>query len=1080
MNKKSILSVLIIITTLISCHAQKSILWKIGKSDNSSAEFALASGEYEKFLENDFGWEDRFFVVGYSNEKTDFSFVLPGAIDYWGGTSGLAGIRPHEINILFGIDSKPRTGNWQLVVDILDCNPETPPYFKVSVNGKSWKFRLDNGRNSEALKGEIQNTKEQKITIPIDAELIKKGGNSIQMTTLEGSWLVFDQVHLEGPDNVGLLQPKNVFIRNVSTANYELEEKGVRVQPLLLDIQHLEGNPEVSVTLDGEYIFEEVVEHGRNIYEVPMRAVSKLKNSSYKISVDGKTIETGEVERSPQELNKLNDYVDTKIGTGHSRWMIAPGPWMPFSMVKISPDNQNSGWQAGYQPTFESVGTFSHIHEWTMAGLGTFPTNGPLITEVGNQGEPDDGYRSRVDKTTEEAPLGYYSVFLSDYKIKAELTATTRASFQRYTYPKDIPDSRILVDLQIPSEYSYQVEEAYFEKVDDHKIVGYSKQKSIGVWGEQNYRSKMVEDGNKKREWDDIEQEYTVHFVMEFDQPIKKFGVWVNGSEKGNDDASISSENSKLTVENPEDIVGFIEFETFENQVVQTRTGISYVSIENAGLNLEKEISEPFGWSFEKVRENQKKTWYELFNRVKVTTNNRLEKTRFYSNMYRALVSRNIFSDVDGSWVDAEEKVQKFSNSDDVALGCDAFWNTFWNLNQFWNLVTPEWSSKWVKSQLAMYDATGWLAKGPAGMEYIPVMVAEHEIPLIVGAYQMGIDDFDAEKAFEAVYKMQTTKGAQVGNGFAGNRDLETYLKHKYVPYNKGRFSNTLEYSFDDFTVSQFAKSLGKTKEYDEFIDRAYWWKNAIDLEIGFARLKHSDGTWYKDFDPIETGGNHQFAEGNAWQLTFFVPQDIPELAKIIGEEIFSKRLDDGFNVSSNWRYNAPNEKYWDFPVIQGNQQSMHFSFMFNWVKKPWLTQKWNRDILNRFYGYGVSNAYLGDEDQGQMSAWFMMSAMGLFQTDGGTRSEPIYEIGSPLFEKIEIDLGNQYSRGKTFVIEAKNTSFNNKYIQVATLNGKELKNFWFPTGELLKGGKLELLMGPEPNTNWGIEKMPPSMSNEE
>ncbi|MBJ6367448.1 GH92 family glycosyl hydrolase [Snuella sedimenti] len=1055
-------------------YAQNTTVWQIGKSDDSSAEFALANGEYSKFLEKDFGWEDRFYVVGYSEDKTDFPFVLPGAIDYWGGTSTLAGIRPHEINILFGIKDKPKSGDWKLVVDVLDCNPETPPYLKVTVNGKSWKYRLDKGSNAEALKGKVANTKEQIIEIPLDVDLITNGGNNVQLTTLEGSWMVFDQVRLVGTENVQLLKPETAFIRSVTPAEYELMVDGSQVQPLLVDVQHLQRSPKLEVQLDGKVIFEEEVEHGRIIYEAPMPAVTRSKVSQYAVFLDGMLIEKGTVKRAPNKTNRLVDYVDTKIGTGHSRWMIAPGPWMPFGMVKISPDNQNEGWQAGYQPTFESVGTFSHIHEWTMAGLGTFPTNGPLVTEVGNQGEPDSGYRSRVDKTTEEAPLGYYSVLLSDYNIKAELTATTRASFQRYTYPKDVPNSRILVDLQIPSEYNYTIKEAHFKKIGDHKIVGYSKQVSPSVWGEQYYRSKMVEGGDKTREWDIIAQEYTVHFVMEFDQPIKTFGTWVNGSETGKGDAEIIND-AELTVANPEDIVAFVEFDTSVHQVVQTRTGISYVSIESAALNLEEEITKPFGWNFEKVRENQENTWNNLFRRVQVASNNRLEKTRFYSNMYRALVSRNIFSDVDGSWVDAEENIQKFNNPNDVALGCDAFWNTFWNLNQFWNLVTPEWSSKWVKSQLAMYDANGWLAKGPAGMEYIPVMVAEHEIPLIVGAYQMGIRDYDAEKAFNAVYKMQTTKGEQVGGGYAGNRDLETYLKHKYVPYNKGRFSNTLEYSFDDFTVSQLAKSLGKTKEYNEFIDRAYWWKNAIDPEIGFARLRHSDGSWFKDFDPIETGGNHQFAEGNAWQLTFFVPQDIPALAKIIGEEEFVKRLDGGFSVSSNWRYNAPNEKYWDFPVIQGNQQSMHFSFMFNWVKKPWLTQKWNRDILSRFYGYGISNAYLGDEDQGQMSAWYMMSSLGLFQTDGGTRSEPIYEIGSPLFEKIEIDLGNQYNRGRKFVIEAKNNSFNNKYVQSATLNGKALKNFWFPASELLKGGKLELEMGPEPNKNWGVNEMPPS-----
>lgn len=1075
MTIKKIILLFLAVNSLLMCRAQGDTVWSIGKSDNSGAEFALAQNEYSTFLEKDFGWEDRFFVVGYSNEKTDFPFVLPGAVDYWGGTSGLAGIRPHEINILFGIDSKPKTGDWRLVLDVLDCNPETPPYLKISVNGKSWKYRLDKGQNAEALKGETLNTKEQKISIPIAADLLKNGGNNVQMTILEGSWLVFDQIRLEGPKNVTLTKPKKAILRGVLPANYEIKESGERFQPLLLDIQHLEGISEVSVLLDDEPIYKTTIEHGRTMHEVPMKAVNIPTKSTYAIVLDGELIERGEIERSTQQLNGLTDYVDTKIGTGHSRWMIAPGPWMPFSMVKISPDNQNGGWQAGYQPTFESVGTFSHIHEWTMAGLGTFPTNGPLITQVGNQGEPDQGYRSRVDKTSEEAPLGYYSVLLSDYNIKAELTATTRASFQRYTYPKDVPNSRILVDLQIPSEYGYQIEEAYFEQVGDRKIVGYSKQNSKGVWGEQYYRRQMVENGDEQREWDDIQQEYTIHFAMEFDRPIKNFGVWVDGQEEGNEDVSTSDAVDKLTITSPEDVVAYIEFDTSENQQVQMRTGISYVSIPNAALNLEKEISEPFGWDFEKVRKNQESTWEELFERVLITSDDGLEKTRFYSNMYRALVSRNIFSDVDGSWVDAEEKVRVFADPNDLALGCDAFWNTFWNLNQFWNLVAPEWSSKWVKSQLAMYDASGWLAKGPAGMEYIPVMVAEHEIPLIVGAYQMGIRDFDAQKAFDAVYKMQTTVGEQVGNGYAGNRDLPTYLEHRYVPYNKGRFSNTLEYSFDDFAVSQLAKSLGKTKEYDEFIDRAYWWKNAIDPEIGFARLKHSDGSWYKDFDPIETGGNHQFAEGNAWQLTFFVPQDMPALAKIIGEDTYLKRLNEGFELSSNWRYNAPNEKYWDFPVIQGNQQSMHFSFLFNWARKPWLTQKWNRDILARFYGYGISNAYLGDEDQGQMSAWFMMSAMGLFQTDGGTRTEPIYEIGSPIFKKIEIDLGNQYNRGKTFIIEAKNNSFTNKYVQSATLNGTALKNFWFPASELLKGGKLELVMGAEPNTDWGTNELPPS-----
>jgi predicted alpha-1,2-mannosidase len=439
--------------------------------------------------------------------------------------------------------------------------------------------------------------------------------------------------------------------------------------------------------------------------------------------------------------------------------------------------------------------------------------------------------------------------------------------------------------------------------------------------------------------------------------------------------------------------------------------------------------------------------------------------------MYRSLCSRNIFSDVDGKWVDADENVRQLEDPTSPALGCDAFWNTFWNLNQFWNLVTPEWSSHWVKSQLAMYDAGGWLAKGPAGMEYIPVMVAEHEIPLIVGAYQMGIRDYDVEKAFEAVKKMQTTPACKVGGGFAGNRDLMPYLKYKYVPYDLGRFSNSLEYAFDDWTVAQFAKSLGKESDFNTFTERGNYWRNVIDKETGYARMKNSKGKWLTDFDPYKSGANHHYVEGNAWQLTFFVPQDVPALAEAIGKNRFIERLEWGFVESDKTRYNGKNDQYWNYPVIQGNQQSMHFAWLFNWVGKPWLTQKWSRAIMDRYYGYGISNAYLGDEDQGQMSAWFIMASLGLFQTDGGCRAEPIYEIGSPIFEKVTIDLGERFGRGKTFTIEAKNSSRLNKYVQSAKLNGEVLQDFKFPACELLKGGKLELEMGAEPNESWGIFK---------
>ena len=1023
-------------------NGQNKVIWEIGKADNKSDDMALGPSKYSKFLDQDFGWEDRYFLIGHSKMSTDFPYVLPGPDDAWGGTGPTSGLRTHAVNILFGLKNKPVDGAYKLLVDLVGFQSQKPPLIKITINGKSYTKQLPKHMEDNSISGDLKGAQEYKWELPISAGQLDKGGNEVSITTLAGSWMVFDQIKLSGSSKVALSLNNSAFLRKVVAATYEIVADGKRYQPLLVDIQHLSLKPIITVHIDGKEIFKERLDTARYQFEVPMASVLKKTESTYQIFSNGKLLESGQVLRSPYSLITPADYVDTKIGTAHSRWMIAPGPWMPFSMVKLSPDNQNSSWQSGYDPSFESIGTFSHIHEWTMAGLGTFPVNGPLKTTVGDERIENSGYRSAIDKSTEHAPLGYYQVMLQKYGIKAELTATSRCGFQRYTYPKGT-DSRVMIDLQIPAEYTYSLKNVQLKKVSDYRIEGFSRQFTPNAWS------------------GDVNQDYTIHFVIEFDRAIKKFGTWKNGD---------IGDKDLIETGAVKNAGAFVEFDTSKDQVVQMRTGISLVSIAGASENLDTEIAKPYGWSFDGVREGQRGVWNKLVGRVEVTSNDRNEKIRFYTNMYRGLASRNTWSDIDGHWIDATQKIQQLKDPNALALGCDAFWNTFWNLNQFWNLVTPEWSSRWVKSQLAMYDANGWLAKGPAGMNYVPVMVAEHEIPLIVGAYQMGIRDFDSDKAFNAVYKMQTTPAQKVGLGFAGNRDLEAYLKYKYVPYDKGRFSNTLEYAYDDWTVAQFAKSLGKDKQASEFLLRSDYWKNAIDKESGYAKLKKSDGTWFPEFDPFKSGANEHYVEGNAWQLTYFVPQDIPALAKHIGVDRFVERLSWGFGESARLRFNAPGDQYWDYPVIQGNQQSMHFAFLFNWVKKPWLTQKWSRAIIDRYYGYGLANAYLGDEDQGQMSAWFVMASLGLFQTDGGCSVEPVYEIASPIFNKVVIDLGSQYGRGKSFTIEALHASRDNKYVQSATLNGKELNSFKFPASELLKGGELKLVMGPKPNEQWGIQ----------
>jgi len=1054
------LAALLLPAALSAARPAPATLWTIGRADRSAAEFALAPDGFREFLAHDFGYEDRFYLVGRSEPSADFPYVLPGPTDTWGGTWPTSGWRTHQVNILFGLQQVPSDGEFRLVIDLLDYAKTFLPLVKVSVNSQDAKFQLDAPGCDPArqrkpgqqepvvdtlsLIGHTERATPRRLEIPIRPGTLRAGGNEIAITVLEGSWILFDCVRLEGSAGVVVERPQQFFVREVSAAGYELDADSGRVQPLLVDLEWLAGTPEVSVVLDGREILHRAVESGRYQFEAPMPQVKRARTSRYSILCDGREVARGSVVRRPQPLQTPAGYVDTRIGTAHSRWMIAPGPWMPFSMVKMSPDNQNTGWQAGYQPSFENIGCFSHIHEWTLGGLGIMAANGELKTRVGDEQKPDEGYRSRIDKRTERADIGYYGADLTDYGIKAEVTATTRCGFERFTFPSDRGAGRILIELHPQTEYGIELQRVEVRKVGDRRIEGSCHQLSKGVWSH------------------DADQDYTLHFVVEFDRPVERLGSWcddridcdIDGLESG-----------------PCTFAGlFAEFDVTETPAVQVRSGISLVSVENAALNLAAEVAEPFGWDFEAVRRNQVDVWNELFARVEIATDDRLEKVRFYNNMYRALCSRNTWSDVNGQWVATDGKVRTVADPEkDVMLGCDAFWNSFWNLNQFWNLATPEWSGRWVRSQLAMYDANGWLAKGPAGMNYIPVMVAEHEIPLIVGAWQMGIRDFDARKTLEAAVKMQTAPARKVFNGFAGNRDLEAYLRYGYVPYDKGRFSNTMEYSFDDWTVGQLAKALGDEETYRIFDERGYWWRNVISDE-GYCHMRDSKGAWMEGFDPFRSGANQHYVEGNAWQLTFFVPQDVPALVEKIGRQRFVDRLLWGFNQDEAWRYNAPNDQYWDHPVVQGNQQSMHFAFLFNHAGAPWLTQRWSRSILDRYYGCGIANAYLGDEDQGQMSAWAVMTALGLFQTDGGCNVEPTYEIASPSFEEATIRLGGRYGRGEKFTIRAAGASRRNIYVQSAELNGKRLDTFRFPASELLKGGELRLVMGPEPNKEWGVE----------
>lgn len=742
------------------------------------------------------------------------------------------------------------------------------------------------------------------------------------------------------------------------------------------------------------------------------------------------------------------DYADPLLGTSESRWMLNPGATMPFGMVQLAPDNQEGVWKSGYEYTLNNIGGFSHIHSWTMAGLSVMPTIGVLNIKRGPADGPTTGwttgYRSRIYKETEKASPGYYAVKLMNGNIYTELTTNTRCGFFRFTYPEE-ENAHILFNLDIPFENTAEILDAKFVRVSDTQIEGYSKQK----WS-----------------WN----EYTVHFVIRFNKPIEGFGGWI--------DNKISKDVQQVAGKGK--VGAFADFKTKKGEVILMQTAISLVSVDQARLNLTTEM-DPFKWDFEAVHNNARSTWNNLLGKIRIEGGTEVDKKKFYSNLYRSYVARTTWSDVNGKYVDPNEVVRQVDPASPV-LGSDAFWNTFWNLNQLWTLVNPDIASKWSKSFLEIYKAGGWLPKGPAGIEYSGIMEASHEIALIVSSYQKGIRDFDAQLAFQAMLHQQTTPGVKTPeNGFAGNKYFESYLKLGYVPNEEGQVSNTLEYAYDDWCVAQMAKALGKKTEYGIFMKRADNYKNVWDPEVKYIRMKNRDGSWVKDWSPYccTNFNGPGYLEGNAWQYSFFNPHDVQGIINLMGKDEFNNRLNEGFEKSAKYNFNADGDLYDLVPINHGNQPNMQAAWLFNYSGKPWLTQKWTREIMNKYYGSTPIHGWLGDEDEGQMGAWFVMSAMGLFETDGGASTKPFYEIGSPLFSKITITLDNNYYKGKTFTIEARNTSDSNRYVQSATLNGKPLTKPWFYHEDAVNGGKLVLIMGPKPNISWGSKPgdAPPSMS---
>jgi predicted alpha-1,2-mannosidase len=744
-----------------------------------------------------------------------------------------------------------------------------------------------------------------------------------------------------------------------------------------------------------------------------------------------------------QQTKQPVDYADVLIGSSNSRWMLGPYASMPFGMVQLGPDNQGSlekngaVWMGGYEYALSSISGFSHIHAWTMAGLRLMPTTADLVTEDKTIDAPykgaGAGYHSRILKNQEKAFPGFYSAYLYDHDVHAAMTVTTRCGFQKYIFPER-KESRILIDLLIPAEYSYSVKDASITKTSDTRIEGYAK----------------CQVGNDQ--WN----EYTLYFSLEFSKAFQAMHGW-NEKKQFNNIETIKGKN---------DIGVYVTFPTRKNEVIMVQSGISLVSVEQARLNLKTEM-EGFKWNFDAAVANARNTWNSLLGKIKIEGGSEENKTKFYTNLYRSYASKQTWSDVNGKYIDPCEKERQLPKGQ-VMYGGDSFWNSFWNLNSVWSLITPDIMKKYVETQLELYTNHGWTSVGPTGLEYTGVMEVSHETALIVGAYQKGIRNFDVNKAYEAIRHSATEQGRKLlpCSGLAGNEFLDVYVNKGYVPFEKNAVCRTQDYAYSDYCVAQMAKALGKKEDYNYFMKRSENWKNIFHPDLKYIVPKDSSGNWMKDYNPFS--GKH-FIEGNGWQYSWYVPHDVPGLIERMGKDLFNTRLEEGFKKSVAQRFSAHafdrrQDEAMEYYINMGNEENMQAPYLFNYSGKPWLTQKYSRAILDTYYGSTPYHGWEGDEDEGQMGAWFVMSALGMFEMEGGCAVVPMVNLTSPLFKKATIYLDSNYYSGKQFTIEAHNNSNKNIYIQSAKLNGKLLSSPSIPFQQIVRGGKLEFEMGPEEN----------------
>jgi predicted alpha-1,2-mannosidase len=758
------------------------------------------------------------------------------------------------------------------------------------------------------------------------------------------------------------------------------------------------------------------------------------------------------VDTSDNEKSKA-DYINPMIGAAtyganttdiHGYGKTFPGVATPFGLVQLSPDTRTGGDNGcGYSWTHTTIEGFSFTH---MSGVGwngdlgnflVMPTIGKLFTNKGTDSIPENGYRSRFFHDNETAQAGYYSVLLSDYNIRAELSAAPRAGIIRFTFPED-DSSRIQIDLS--RRVGGTSTEQYIKVENDTTISGWMKcPPEGGGWGNGEGHA-----------------DYTVYYYCQFSKPLKDFGVWSVDVPDGmvRKNSEVQSEafqylvakaaiHKNITEFKGEHLGFFTNFRTRKDEQVLVKTGISFVSVEGARLNLTTDIPD---WDFKRVVKNAKALWNKALSTVTVEGATERDKEIFYTALYHTMIDPRAFSDVDGKYIGADRKEHQTASFTyrTIFSGWDVYRSQF----PLQTIINPVMVNDEINSliQLAELSGRNYYERWELLNAYSGCMIGNPALSVIVDAYAKGIRNWDIEKAY--VFCKNTVDS--FGNGELG-----------YVPYNTGGSSNifedpsiseTMEYSYFDWCMGRFAELLNKPEVAKEYYAKSMNYKKLWNDEVWWFRSRDDKGGWAKWEGKATMGafGGQGCVESNPYQQGWFVPHDIPGLIELIGgidsiqKELirFFEHTPDDF--SFNDYYNHANE-----PVH-------HVPFMFNETGLPRETQKWTRKICSKAYGTDAFGL-CGNEDCGQLSAWYVLAAIGIHPICPGDNK---YQITSPVFNKIELQLDKDYYNGNKFTIIANNNSPENIYIKSIRLNGKTLDRWWITHDEIVNGGLLEMEMG--------------------